>query len=66
MELNTKPVTHKVVETEEAVYIDDKKIEYVIEDSVKTEELGDKQIVTLSFIAQSFEEMSEREFGNKF
>jgi hypothetical protein len=53
-----KPI-HRVIETEKAVYIDDFELEFVIEDSVKIEELSPGQvIVNLSFIADSYEKQS--------
>ncbi|HFX4900014.1 TPA: hypothetical protein ACIEWO_000509 [Streptococcus pyogenes] len=46
---------HNVIETDNQFLIDDKRIHYVIEDSVKTKTLGDGYVeVTLSIIAKSF------------
>ncbi|PEH49340.1 hypothetical protein [Enterococcus faecium] len=53
-----KPI-HRVVEAEKAIYIDGFKLEFVIEDSIKIEELSPEQvIVNLSFIAASYEKQS--------
>lgn len=49
-----KSVEQKVVETDKAVYVDGKEIKYVLNDSVKTEKVGDLTIVTLSLIASEF------------
>jgi hypothetical protein len=49
------PQTHEVVETEGYVYIDDFQVRNVLSDSVKIEEFGKECIVTLSFVAESFE-----------
>ena len=43
-----------VIETDRAVYVDGKKINHVVKDSVKTEPFGDETIVTLSFFASDF------------
>lgn len=54
-----KPV-HRVVETEKNVLIDDFELSFVVEDSVKIEELSPEQvIVSLSFIAASYEKDSK-------
>ena len=54
-----KPV-HRVVETEKNILIDDFKLSFVVEDSVKIEELSPEQvIVSLSFIAASYEKDSK-------
>lgn len=43
-----------VIETDRAVYVDGKRINHVVKDSVKTELFGDKTIVTPSFFASDF------------
>ncbi|MGH1817205.1 hypothetical protein [Enterococcus casseliflavus] len=54
-----KPV-HRVVETEKNILIDDFELSFVVEDSVKIEELSPEQvIVSLSFIAASYEKDSK-------
>ncbi|UQQ90499.1 MULTISPECIES: hypothetical protein [Enterococcus] len=59
MSLEYPKPSHKVVETEKAVYIDGFKLDFVIEDSVKIEELSPEQvIVNLSFVAASYEKQS--------
>ncbi|MCD5024064.1 hypothetical protein [Enterococcus faecium] len=59
MSLEYPKPSHKVVETEKVVYIDGFKLEFVIEDSVKIEELSPEQvIVNLSFVAASYEKQS--------
>ncbi|HEO2862809.1 TPA: hypothetical protein VAW05_002191, partial [Streptococcus agalactiae] len=46
---------HNVIETDNQFLIDDKRIHYVIEDSVKTKPLGDGYVeVTFSIVAKSF------------
>ncbi|AAM79580.1 TPA: hypothetical protein ACQNWS_001361 [Streptococcus pyogenes] len=46
---------HNIIETGNHFLIDDKRIHYVIEDSVKTKTLGDGYVeVTLFIIAKSF------------
>lgn len=48
--------SHEVVEKKDGVWIDDFKINNVLTDSVKTNELSPNQtIVHLSFVAKSFE-----------
>lgn len=55
----SKPV-HRVVETEKNILIDDFELSFVVEDSVKIEELSPEQvIVSLSFIAASYEKDSK-------
>lgn len=55
----SKPV-HRVVETAKNVFIDDFELSFVVEDSVKIEELSPGQvIVSLSFIAASYEKDSK-------
>lgn len=50
-----KQPTQEVLETEDGVYIDGCKIEFVLTDSVKTRSLGEDAVkVTLSFIAKRF------------
>lgn len=51
--------TQEVVETDDGVYIDGFKIEYVKNDSVTTEPFGKSTIVTLSFFAKSFTKACE-------
>lgn len=50
----TEPVKQAVIETEKAVFVDGQRINYVLTDSVKTEDFGNDVIVTLSFVASSF------------
>ncbi|MGM0189658.1 hypothetical protein [Enterococcus sp. AZ147] len=48
--------SHKVVETENAVYIDDFEVGFIVEGSVKVEKLPQGYaVVQLSFIAASYE-----------
>ncbi|WP_077940701.1 hypothetical protein [Enterococcus faecium] len=57
MSLEYPKPSHKVVETEKAVYIDGFKLEFVIEDSVKIEELSPEQVI-VNFVAASYEKQS--------
>lgn len=53
------PPRHVVVETNEAVYIDNKQIACVVDNSVKTEPLGKNAVtVTISFVAKSYRKIS--------
>lgn len=53
------PPRHEVVETNEAVYIDNKRITCVVDNSVKTEPLGENAVtVTISFVAKSYRKTS--------
>ncbi|WP_080875588.1 hypothetical protein [Oceanobacillus timonensis] len=52
-ELNKK---REVIETDKTVYIDGFVVEYVLEDSVKTEAFGEDVIVTFSFLAKDFKD----------
>lgn len=48
----------KVIETESAIYVDCKRIDNVLADSVQVEFLGkDSKKVTFSFIAKSFQKI---------
>lgn len=49
-----KEPKHIVVETDKAVYVDGKRIDFVIKDSVQTEPFGEWEIVTLSFVARGY------------
>ncbi|MBS7210918.1 MAG: hypothetical protein KH034_11010 [Lachnospiraceae bacterium] len=50
---------HKVIETESAVYIDNKRINNVLTDSIIVEKLGRNSTkVTFSFIAKNFQNIS--------
>lgn len=56
MEFSYPKPTQKVVDKKDGIYVDGFRLEYVIEDSVKKEELSPGQvIVSLSFIASSYE-----------
>lgn len=49
----------KVIETESAVYVDNKRIDNVVADSVQVESLGkDSKKVTFSFVAKSFQKIN--------
>lgn len=60
---NARP-EHSVIETNKAVYIDGNRINYVLEDGVKTKPLNESKpdgdvIVTISFIARKFAKLEE-------
>lgn len=49
----------KVIETESAVYVDNKRINNVLVDSVQVESLGkDSKKVTFSFVAKDFQKIN--------
>lgn len=51
--------TVKVIETESAVYVDNKRIDNVVADSVQVEALGkNSKKVTFSFVAKSFQKIN--------
>ena len=50
---------HKVVETPKGVYINGQKIDFVVEDSVSVKFDGNLALVTLTFVADSFEYQNE-------
>lgn len=45
---------HIVIETDNAVYIDGKRIRFIVKDSIKTEPFGSYAVITLSFVAKKF------------
>lgn len=51
---------HKVIETDQALFIDCKEIGNVVKNSVKTEPFGEFTIVTFSFVAKDFRKSTEQ------
>ena len=61
MEFSYPKPAQKVVNKKDGIYVDGFRLEYVLEESVEIEELSPGQvIVSLSFIASSYEEDQEK------